>query len=153
MSPEFYAVVESMHENYERLIRADRYTKGMLLPLKGVYLFREDGRDLYVGRSNNIRERYRDHMRGGVNQTAFARLLAREKLGLKRTYTPGARERASNPEFVEAFRKARKASGRWSSGRSKSWTRLGRRCWKSIVPLHLKRPTMIFVPISPRQQS
>ncbi len=37
MSPEFHEVVESLHENYERLIRADKYTKGMFLPLKGVY--------------------------------------------------------------------------------------------------------------------
>ena len=44
-----------------------------------------------------------------MNQAAFAVLLAREKLELKRTYAPGARERASNPEFVEAFCKAQES--------------------------------------------
>lgn len=107
MSPEFRAIVEQLHEKCERLMAADPYGKGMTLPVKGVYLFRENGVDLYVGRSNNIPRRYDNHRRGTVNQAAFAGLLAREELGIKRTYEPGAKVRASEPKFVEAFRKGK----------------------------------------------
>ncbi len=49
--------------------------------ISGVYLFSENGKDLYVGRSRNIRRRYSDHTCNSPNSAAFAVLLAREKTG------------------------------------------------------------------------
>jgi predicted GIY-YIG superfamily endonuclease len=107
MSPQFQALVAPLHDKFERLRNVDPYGNGIALPNKGIYLFRENGKDLYVGRSNNILRRYRNHTRGKTNQAAFAMRLACEKLNLKRTYMPGAEERASNPKFLEAFNAAK----------------------------------------------
>lgn len=51
------------------------------LPNRGVYVFYECGKPMYVGRSNQIWERIRTHGRNGAthNQASFAfRLLAKE---------------------------------------------------------------------------
>jgi hypothetical protein len=56
---------------------------GDLIAERGVYLFTENGRHLYVGRSNRLFERYKNHW--GPNKTereaAFAFKLAREETG------------------------------------------------------------------------
>jgi hypothetical protein len=62
------------------------------MPERGVYLFSENGRHLYVGRSNAIRKRIGRHCRPSAkhNMASFAFLLAREsaKLG-PATYRKG----------------------------------------------------------------
>jgi len=106
MSPAFQTVVEQLHEKYERLLAAAPYEKGMRLPTKGVYLFSKDDKALYVGRSNNIPKRYHNHRNGTKNQAAFAMCLVRERPDFKRTYAPGAKERAADPAFLEELHKA-----------------------------------------------
>jgi len=61
------------------------------LPERGVYLFSEGDRHLYVGRSNGIRKRYFGHTRPGAthNSAAFAMILSREETGRKASYRPG----------------------------------------------------------------
>lgn len=52
--------------------------------LSGVYLFTENGKHMYVGRSRNIRARYSGHRANNEHSGSFAFLLTREiwkKLG------------------------------------------------------------------------
>ena len=50
---------------------------------QGVYVFYEDGRPLYVGRSNNLRTHIRGHGAEGSDRysATFAFLLLKEKIG------------------------------------------------------------------------
>jgi len=77
----FAALVESLAPKLDELLALLPLTYGRLpcdIPSSGVYLFSEDGRHLYVGRSNRVRARYRDHCRPGAapGQAAFAFQLA-----------------------------------------------------------------------------
>jgi hypothetical protein len=70
--------------------RHDTLPKGM--PHRGVYLFSETGRHLYVGRSNTIRKRIGRHSRPSAkhNMASFAFLLAKEKANIgPATYRKG----------------------------------------------------------------
>jgi hypothetical protein len=79
-----------------------------VMPKQGVYLLSEDGRHLYVGRSNGIRKRLGRHCRLSAkhNMASFAFRLAKEKLGIGRaTYRKGqARSDVANQElFAKEF--------------------------------------------------
>jgi hypothetical protein len=68
----------------------DTLPKGM--PVKGIYLFSEAGRHLYVGRSNTLRRRIGRHCRESarVNMASFAFRLAKEQCGIgPATYRKG----------------------------------------------------------------
>jgi hypothetical protein len=78
------------------------------MPRQGVYLLSEEGRHLYVGRSNGIRKRIGRHCRLSAkhNMASFAFQLAKEKLGIGRsTYRKGqARSDLANQElFAKEF--------------------------------------------------
>src|SRR5262249_17388676 len=79
------------------------------MPLKGVYLFSEADRHLYVGRSNNLRQRYKQHSSSWSqhNQAVFAFKLAREATGnITAVYGTGPGNRAllvNEPTFLAAF--------------------------------------------------
>jgi hypothetical protein len=86
MNPKFAALVESLEPTFQRLIQmepvsADRLPRSM--PARGIYLFSDRGRHLYVGRSNNIRRRIGLHCRAGSqhNQATFAFRMARHETG------------------------------------------------------------------------
>jgi hypothetical protein len=89
MNPRFSTIVNCLDGKLEELlafpaIRPTKLPRG--LPFAGVYLFTEAGRHLYVGRSNDLRERIQTHVRRSAetNQAAFAYRLAREVAGIKR---------------------------------------------------------------------
>jgi predicted GIY-YIG superfamily endonuclease len=110
MSPEFQQAVESLHSKCEQLAESSPYEEGATLPERGVYLFSENGKPFYVGRSNNIAQRRRQHTRrcSQTNQAALAALMAREETGREIDYRKGARERLlQDQEFMDAFRKAK----------------------------------------------
>jgi hypothetical protein len=82
------------------------------IPMKGVYLFSNGSKHLYVGRSDNIRRRMGLHSRpsSAQNQATFAFKMARKKLGMNAaTYKPkGSRsDLVSNPRFLMAFQAAK----------------------------------------------
>lgn len=94
MDETFRQHVEALHPALERLIASEPFKFGDLakqnLPARGIYLFTEDGRHLYVGRSDSIVNRLRLHCRAGAkhNQASFAFRLAREICGVgKASYT------------------------------------------------------------------
>jgi predicted GIY-YIG superfamily endonuclease len=80
------------------------------IPKSGVYVFYENSRPIYVGRSNNMRTRLRQHGResSGHNQATFAFMLAKEqmKVDKKASITRGQLEQA--PGFKKAFYEARR---------------------------------------------
>jgi hypothetical protein len=62
------------------------------IPKSGVYLFSEGNKFLYVGRTNNIRRRLRNHTHpsGSHNHATFAFRIAREITGnTKASYSSG----------------------------------------------------------------
>jgi hypothetical protein len=109
MNDQFREAVESLHPKFERLIGGDPYTKGATLPKQGVYLFCENGLPLYVGRSNNIPQRYQNHtgLGSGTNQAALAALIARRETRRPVDYRKGAKQRMlADEKFMNAFRQA-----------------------------------------------
>jgi hypothetical protein len=113
MNEVFARHVEALHPKLEQLVATRAFKFGELgtqsgLPEKGIYLFSERGRHLYVGRSNNLRKRLRLHCLPGATekQAAFAFRLAREHCGvMKATYKPeGSRKHLMTQEaFCSAF--------------------------------------------------
>lgn len=113
MNETFSQHVESLHPKLEQLLLAKPFTFAQLaaqpnLPERGIYLFSEAGRHLYVGRSNNIRKRLQWHCRPSSthNQASFAFLLAREFCDVPRASyrREGSREHLmTQSAFSEAF--------------------------------------------------
>ena len=111
MSPEFRQAVEKLQSKFELLCGAPPYVAGGSLPKEGVYLFCENGEPLYVGRSDNIPQRRRQHTQSGSrpNQAAFASLLARAETKRPIDYRKGARERLlADDVFMGSFSDAKK---------------------------------------------
>jgi len=83
------------------------------MPASGVYLFTENGRHLYVGRSNMLRKRHARHCLPGAThrQAAFAFQLAREATGrTKASYKVGDDSRVGlmlDATFSAAFTAAK----------------------------------------------
>lgn len=72
----------------------------------GVYVISEGGIDLYVGRTKNLKQRFRNHTSGRPEQSSFAFRLARKGSGhLKATYKPtGSRKKLMlDQQFHDAF--------------------------------------------------
>ena len=121
MDDKFAAFVERLHPAYVTLITKAPVTAGAmpdfgvgeLAAKRGVYLFTENGRHLYVGRSDRLFERYKNHWgpRKTEREAAFAFKLAREATGyMKPTYKkgPGSRQNlALDPTFGKAFTDAK----------------------------------------------
>jgi hypothetical protein len=111
MNPQFAQVVESLEPSLRRLISMQPVTFSTLpkvIPASGIYLFSEGGRDLYVGRSRNIRGRLGRHCRPGATHrmAAFAFRLAREEAQrVQASYKPEGSRSALMLEdtFVAAF--------------------------------------------------
>lgn len=111
MNAKFRAHIRAMEPSYRALISMKAVAVAALpasVPTRGVYLFSEDGRHLYVGRSNRIRGRLQDHCRPGSNhnKATFAFRIARAETGfLTATYsTEGSRsDLERKPGFAEAF--------------------------------------------------
>lgn len=116
MNPRFLKLLSQLHACHERLMGMKPVTFAMLVganvPQRGVYLFSEGRRALYVGRSNGICQRIGRHCRPGATwrQAAFAFRLAREATGnLKATYRKegGRKSLAIDPAFKIAFNLAK----------------------------------------------
>jgi predicted GIY-YIG superfamily endonuclease len=116
MDQKFAALVETLAPKLDRLLAMSPLTNGALpraMPDCGVYLFTENDKHLYVGRSNDLRGRYGLHCRPGATdrQAAFAFQLAREETGrVIRSYKQDENSRKALmelPEFRDAFTEAK----------------------------------------------
>ena len=82
------------------------------MPLRGVYLFSDGDRHLYVGRTNKLRQRLQNHCRPGSTHfmATFAFRLAREATdNLRASYTAAGSRAALllDPPFAQAFTDAK----------------------------------------------
>jgi hypothetical protein len=113
----FAAFVDRLHPAFVQLLARPPVTGGAKPDYgsasKGIYLFTEAGEHLYVGRSNRLFDRYKNHWMASrtERQAAFAFKLAREATGFtKATYQQGEGSRkhlALNRVFIEAFTTAK----------------------------------------------
>lgn len=115
MDQAFARYLEALHPSFERLIAMPPVSVANLprkLPSKCVYLFSEQSRSMYVGRTKHLRNRLRQHSTPAAqhNQAVFAFKLAREKTGHKEAAykKQGSRGALSTePVFAKAFSEAK----------------------------------------------
>lgn len=113
MDERFIAHVESLRPSFQRLIAMTPVTYSTLprqMPKRGIYLFSENERHLYIGRSNHIRKRLGRHCRPSAhaNMASFAFQLAREATNRRvASYQRGSggtrKELMADPVFAKAF--------------------------------------------------
>jgi predicted GIY-YIG superfamily endonuclease len=111
MNPKFAALAESLEPSFQMLIGMSPVTATSLpraIPSRGIYLFSDGDKHLYVGRSNNIRKRIGLHCRPGSqhNQATFAFRMTRAQTGqTQAAYTAsGSRsELVKDPNFGLIF--------------------------------------------------
>jgi hypothetical protein len=117
MNETFRLRVEALHPAYERLIASAPFEFSDLatqaVPERGIYLLSEGGRHLYVGRSDSVRERLKNHcaVSATYHKATFAFRLARESCGVpKATYKPeGSRAHLMTQGHFRAAFDAQKA--------------------------------------------
>ena len=82
-------------------------------PRQGVYVFYEGRAALYVGRSNRLVDRIREHCRESSrnNSATFAFILAKEEMKIEKGLKLKRRELEEAPGFKMAFFEARKRVG------------------------------------------
>jgi predicted GIY-YIG superfamily endonuclease len=115
MHDSFRHYAESLHPSFERLTSMQPVTIPALprdAPSQCIYLFSEDDRHLYVGRTRNLKQRLRQHSIPAAqhNQAVFAFRIAREVTGKKvAAYTTAGSRLAltQEEEFGTAFRSAK----------------------------------------------
>ena len=116
MEEAFIRYAETLHPSFERLVAMQPVTIAALprnAPSAAVYLFSENGRSLYVGRTRNLRQRMRQHSipSSRHNQAVFAFRLARETTGRLIASYSGEGRRASlandDVTFSAAFTEAK----------------------------------------------
>src|SRR5271168_4342543 len=115
MNDAFKSYVEALHPKFERLIAMNPLKVATMpkgAPSKAIYLFTENGQHLYVGRTNHLRNRMRQHSIPAAqhNQAVFAFRLAREQTG--RTLAAYSSEigrvaLSKDPDFAQAFTAAK----------------------------------------------
>jgi hypothetical protein len=106
MNRKFKIHVEQLHSAFEKLRKGTPCTTRQDMPAKGVYLFSEGRKHLYVGRSNNIPRRYATHR---SMQGALVFILAAEASKRKKpTYRKGEgrRDLFRDPQFKPYLRDA-----------------------------------------------
>jgi hypothetical protein len=111
VNPKFVTLVELLEPKLQELLTMKPTSRAQLprgIPKKGIYLFSEGSSHLYVGRSDNLRNRLGLHCRPGSqhNQATFAFRMARQQTGnLKAAYTAKGSRSAlvKDPYFLEIF--------------------------------------------------
>jgi predicted GIY-YIG superfamily endonuclease len=107
----FRKYIEALHPKFEALVQMAPVKIATIAkdaPTKAVYLFSEDGQHFYVGRTNHLRNRMRQHSTPAAqhNQAVFAFKLARRQTGhIFAAYSSeGGRVALSKePTFAQAF--------------------------------------------------
>jgi predicted GIY-YIG superfamily endonuclease len=112
MNSDFKTIVDQLPSLLEKLVRAPLIPWGTLdnLPNRGIYVFYEAGKPLYVGRTNRMKNRIKQHGWSSSKHTSapFAFNLAKkvaEERGFDLSESRAELERNSN--FAELFSKAK----------------------------------------------
>jgi len=113
MNPRFQAFIEQLEPKFQRLVSMHTVKVASLprqMPKAGVYVFYEEGKPLYVGRTNRMKQRTKYHSRESADDAPLAFRLAREATGYtEATYQKrGSRkDLLSKLDFREAFSEAK----------------------------------------------
>lgn len=111
MDPKFAALADSLHPSFLKLTSCPTHSGKVRLPLDvprcGVYLFSEGDDHLYVGRTDRLRDRHREHWSGKANDAPFAFKLARHATGNLVKGGPTRKALEVDPVFASAFAEAR----------------------------------------------
>ncbi len=116
MDARFRELIDSLEPQFRQLVAMTPVKYGSLprqIPSRGIYLFSDGQRHLYVGRTNRLRQRLQNHcLLSGTHFTAtFAFRIARQDTGrVRATYSKaGSREAlTSDPKFAKAFEAAKR---------------------------------------------
>ena len=115
MKNKFNQIMSKVDRKYDHLRESLPFTWNTV-PKKyehgsGIYLFSENDKPLYVGRTNNLKRRLRNHTRPSHNMATFAFLLARHATErLSASYRPSGSRKdllKNNVPFRKAFDDAR----------------------------------------------
>jgi hypothetical protein len=119
MDPKFYSVVERLPPLLEELQDSSVKSRLENFPTRGVYIFYENERPIYVGRSNRMKSRILEHSRpsSGHFSATFAfkmAMKAAEKIGIDMTRTRAEllADAQFEPLFLEAIERVSKMSVR-----------------------------------------
>ncbi len=110
---EFTQAITDVEERCRTLIGSEKYSMSNLpkqMPSAGIYTLSEKGSTLYVGRTDNLRRRLKEHTYRDGKKAAFAVLLARELTGKKKaTYRKedSLKDLLNQKGFQNAFNIAR----------------------------------------------
>lgn len=113
MDQRFKDLVDTLDFKYQQLVSMTPVLAADVpaqTPIGGVYLFSENGRHLYAGRTKRaICVRVRNQFGPNPSAASFPWLIAREVTGKKATYTKaGSRTQLlTDPAFVVAYDQAR----------------------------------------------
>jgi hypothetical protein len=116
MDPGFRDLIDSLEPKYLALLSMTPVKYAALpreLPVRGIYLFSEGVKHLYVGRTNRLRARLREHCVPSSTHFAatFAFRIAREMTNrIAASYSKsGSRpELLKDKEFADAFERAKR---------------------------------------------
>jgi hypothetical protein len=119
MNNEFTELVDQLPSLLEQLPNSPLKPWGNLgsLPQKGIYVFFERGHPVYVGRTNRMGDRIKEHGRRSSirNSATFAFKLAREAAKRKEIDLSKQRvELAKDPNFAKLFSEAKERVSRMS---------------------------------------
>lgn len=83
--------------------------KKVAVPVRGVYVFYDRGKPIYVGSTNRMKKRLMEHGRAGSkhNDASFAYQLAKSKSKKNGIIVPQTRNSEYSREFVELFTRAK----------------------------------------------
>ena len=110
MSTEFQKIVDQMEPLLAKLQAKPKHTfeqlydrEKVIIPKQGVYVFYEEDKSIYVGRSNRMRERIIEH--GSLSPKAtFMFKLVREKIGKPADYSKKNSWKALEKEYPKKFK-------------------------------------------------
>jgi len=101
MTKKFSRLVAGLPGKLDQLLAMDPTKISALprdLPKRGVYLFSEGDRHLYVGRSDRIPQRLRDHVSNHQGKAVFAFQIARQATGQTE---PTYKEKGSRSDLMK----------------------------------------------------
>jgi predicted GIY-YIG superfamily endonuclease len=106
----FYEIISSLENKCKELITLELKQISEIPEKSGIYLFSEGDKYLYIGRTNNLRRRCKEHINPKVHDAPFAFKLAREETGNNQaTYTKeGSRKNLlSTKSFQDSLKAAK----------------------------------------------
>jgi excinuclease UvrABC nuclease subunit len=112
MNEKFKSIIEQLPVLFSRLINSPLKPWSNLgtLPQKGIYVFYEDGKAIYVGRTNRMKDRIKEHGRPSSthNSATFSFILAKkawENKGIDIKMPRVSLEK--DPSFIPLFMEAK----------------------------------------------